>query len=107
VTLVAAHDTTLIEIQPDHNNGGEAWFISGTTQNSTRNRGLFQWDLSDIIPVGAIILSVELTLDVTKIPGCGIANSSFSLYRMLRPWGEGDKVAIDNSGGQGAPASTG
>ncbi len=107
VTLVPSHDTTLIEIQPDRNNGGQAWVNAGTTQNGTRNRGLFQWDLTGVIPSGATVESVDVTLEVTRVPGCGIANSSFSLYRMLRSWGEGDKVALDNAGGQGAPATLG
>lgn len=107
VSLIPSRDTTLIEIAPDRSNGGEGWFNAGTTQNGTRNRGLLQWDFTGTIPAGATILSVELTLEVTRVPGCGRADSSFSLYRMLRPWGEGDKIAIDNAGGQGAPATTG
>jgi len=107
VTLTPSHDATLIKIQPDRNNGGEAWVNAGTTQNGTPNRGLFQWDLTGAIPVGATIVSADVTFEVIKVPGCGIANSSFSLYRMLDSWGEGNKVALDNGGGQGAPATAG
>jgi len=107
VTVTPSHDATLIQIHPDRNNGGEAWVNAGTTQKSTPNRGLFQWDLTGVIPVGATILSADVTFEVTKVPGCGIANSSFSLYRMLQSWGEGNKVAVDNGGGQGAPATAG
>ena len=107
VTLVSSHDTALIEVEPDHNNGGEPFVNAGTTQNLTRNRGLFQWDLTGAIPPGATILSADVIFEVTRDPGCGIANSSFSLYRMLRSWGEGDKVATDNGGGRGAPATVG
>ena len=107
VTLTPAHDTSLMEIQPDRNNGGEGWFLAGTTQNGTRNRGLIQFDLTGVIPANATITSVDLSLDVTRVPGCGFALSSFSLHRMSVSWGEGDKIAIDNAGGQGAPATPG
>jgi hypothetical protein len=107
VTATPSQDATLIEIQPDRNNGGEQWVNAGTTQNGTRNRGLFQWDLTSLIPVGATILSASVTFEVIKVPGCGMASSSFSLYRMFSSWGEGNKVAIDNQGGQGAPATAG
>jgi hypothetical protein len=107
VTLIPSHDTTLMEIQPDRNNGGQGWVNAGTTQNVTRNHGLFQWDLTEAIPFGSTILSATVTFDVTRSPGCGIGNSSFSLYRVFRPWGEGDKIAVDNRGGQGAPATGG
>ena len=107
VSLTASHDTTLIEVAPNSNNGGQAWVNAGTTQNGTRNRGLFQWDLTGAIPAGATILSVDLTLAVTRVPDAGRADSPFSLYRLLVPWGEGNKVAIDNRGGQGAPATAG
>jgi hypothetical protein len=107
VSLTPSHDATLIEVKPDNNNGGQGWVNAGTTQNDTRNRGLFQWDLTGVIPADAIILSACVTFEVIKDPGCGIANSSFSLYRMLQSWGEGNKVALDNGGGQGAPATAG
>jgi hypothetical protein len=95
-----------MQIQPERNNGAEEWFLAGTTQNGTRNRGLLQFDLTGI-PANSIITSVSLSLDVTRMPGCGFAISSFSLHRMLVSWGEGDKFALDNSGGQGAPATAG
>ena len=106
ITLVPAHDTSLIQVQPNRNNGGEAWFLAGTTQNGTRNRGLLQFDLSGI-PANAIITSASLSIEVTRVPGCGFSISSFSLHRMLVSWGEGGQIAIDNNGGQGAPAAPG
>ena len=107
VTLNPSHDTSLIQVQPDRNNGGEAWFLAGTTQNGTLNRGLIQFDFTGVLPPNAVITSVNLSLDVTRVPSCGSAISSFSLHRLLVPWGEGNKVALDNNGGQGAPATAG
>jgi len=107
VSLTSSHDTSLIEVAPNSNNGGQGWVLAGTTQNGTRNRGLFQWDFTGVIPPGATILSVDLALAVTRVPDASRVDSSFSLYRMLVPWGEGNKVAIENRGGQGAPATAG
>jgi len=107
VTIVPSHDTSLMEVQQDRNNGGEAWFLAGTTQNGTRNRALLQFDIANSVPANAVITSVTLSLNVTHQPGCGFAISSFSLHPLLVSWGEGDKFAIDNAGGQGAPATAG
>lgn len=107
VTKPPSADTSLIEVAPTNNNGGQAWVLSGRTQNGTRNRGLFKFDFTDI-PTNAVILSVAFVVEVTQVPSAGQANSTFGLHRMLRPWGEGDKSAT-NSGtfGQGLPASPG
>ncbi|MEY2409128.1 MAG: hypothetical protein QOF48_1798 [Verrucomicrobiota bacterium] len=107
VTLNPAHDATLIEIAPNRNNGAEQWFMAGTTQNGTRNRGLLQFDFTGIIPANAIITSVDLSLEVTRVPGCGLVSSQFSLHQMLTSWGEGAKFAVDNQGGQGDDATAG
>lgn len=105
VQLTPSVDTSLIEAAPGRNNGGEAWVLAGTTQNYTRNRGLFGFDLTRSIPANSIITSVQLTLDVTRHPiGDGYNEASFGLFRVYKPWGEGNKIAIDNNGGQGAPA---
>jgi hypothetical protein len=103
-TLRPVADTSLMETAPDNNNGGEAWVLAGTTQNFTRNRGLFLFDFGADIPAGAIIDSVSLQLEVTRQPGDGYNPAPFGLHRVLRPWGEGDKSALDNAGGMGALA---
>lgn len=106
VTLIPIADTTLIEITTDRNNGAEAWVNSGTTQNFTKNRGLFKFDIAAHVPAFSVINSVTLLIEVTRQPGDGLNPSNFGLHRMLTSWGEGDKVALDNNGGMGAPAST-
>jgi hypothetical protein len=106
ITLAPVADTSLIEVAPTNNHGGQAWVNSGTTQNGPRTRGLFQFDLS-VIPTNAIVLSAELVLSVTGQP-VEPANAPFGLYRMLQPWGEGDKSADAPPGyGQGLPAEPG
>lgn len=106
ITLIPLADTSLIEIAPSNNNGGQAWLLSGKIQNDVyRDRALMKFDLS-IIPTNALVVSAAVVLEVTRQPGDGLANAPFGLHRMLRPWGEGDKVAITVPG-QGLPASPG
>jgi hypothetical protein len=105
VVLTPAADTTLMEVAPNNNLGGQIYFNSGTTQNGTRNRGLLQFDLSQI-PQDAAITSVNLLLEVVHVPSCGYAPSDFGLHPVLAPWGEGNK-RTSLSPGQGAPATAG
>jgi len=106
VVLTPSADATLIERAPNNSSGGGIFFNAGTTQVGTRNRALIQFDLSPI-PAGAIITAATLSLNVVREPGCGSADASFGLYRVLRPWGEGSNVPTDNAGGLGAPAQPG
>ncbi len=105
ITNSSSADTSLLEIEPSHNNGGQASVISGHIQNPFRTRGLYQFDLTSL-PTNTLIQSVVLELTVTAEPGDGLANAAFGLHRMLRPWGEGDKVAVARPG-QGEPATAG
>jgi hypothetical protein len=106
ITLIPSADTSLIEIAPTNNNGGQAWLLSGKIQNDVyRVRALMKFDFSTL-PTNAIVLSARVTIEVTRQPGDGLANAPFGLYRMLRSWGEGDKVATTVPG-QGLPASPG
>jgi len=106
LTLIPSADTSLMEIAPTNNNGGQAWLLSGKIQNDVyRVRALMKFDFSGL-PTNAIVLSARLTVEVTRQPGDGLANAPFGLYRMLRPWGEGNKVAITVPG-QGLPATDG
>lgn len=106
ITMLPSADTSLIEIAPTNNNGGQAWLLSGKIQNDVyRVRALMKFDFS-ALPTNAIVLSAMATVEVTRQPGDGLANAPFGLYRMLRPWGEGDKVATTVPG-QGLPATEG
>src|SRR5215211_7466597 len=107
VLLNPSADATLHEIAPENSSGGMEFFIAGTTQNRTKNRALLQFDIASLIPAGSIINDVTLSIDVIRQPGCGFEVSSFGLHRMLRSWGEGDTVPIDNVGGMGGPAQVG
>ena len=89
ITLNPSADTALHEYFPENNLGAQAWLTAGTTQNGPRTRGLMRFDFTGLIPAGAIVNSVTLTLEVTRTPIDGDAPSSFLLHRMLVGWGEG------------------
>jgi hypothetical protein len=106
--LIPVADTTLIETEPGNNLGGAAIVNSGTTQNFTRNRGLFRFDFTDQIPPGSRITIADFVVEVTGEPKEEQRSSSFGLHRVLKPWGEGDKTSPDPiHPGLGAPATSG
>ncbi len=109
VTVRPAADTTLFESAPNDNMGGWTHVVSGTTGSQadrTRNRGLLRFDVAGSVPAGAQVISARLALEVVRIPanvgGGGPVASVFGLHRVLRPWGEGDKL-----GDRGFPADSG
>lgn len=83
-------DTTLVETVAENNVGGTPFVNAGTSGISTRNRGLYQFDLNSI-PQGSKIKSALLLLEVTREPNGGVVSSTFSLHRLLKSWGEGNK----------------
>src|SRR5436190_3400612 len=83
VILTPVADTTLIETEPGNNLGGAAIVNSGTTQNFTRNRGLFRFDISGQIPLGSRITKVDFVVEVTGQPKEEQWSSSFGLHRLL------------------------
>jgi hypothetical protein len=108
VSLTSAADTTLIETEPGNNLGGAVIVNSGTTQNFTRNRGLFRFDFTGRIPPGSRITKADFVVEVTGQPKEEQRSSSFGLHRVLKPWGEGDKTSPDPiHPGLGAPATAG
>jgi hypothetical protein len=107
VVLTPVADTTLIEAVPNNNLGGQLFANAGTTQNFTKNRACFRFDLSGNVPQSATITSAKVVFEVTKQPVDGYTPAPFGLHRVLRAWGEGDKTAAEGaSPGLGAPATT-
>src|SRR5437762_2179927 len=71
--IVPIADTTLSENYPSNNFGAMKFVNSGTTQNLTKNRALFAFDIAGAIPQGSKIKAAGLTLEVTKLPADGYA----------------------------------
>src|SRR5882762_3394359 len=72
ITNNSIADTSLLEVAPSNNNGGQAFVISGHIQNPARARGLYRFGFTGL-PTTAIIQSVVLELTVTRQPGDGLA----------------------------------
>jgi hypothetical protein len=100
-------DTTLSQNYPSNNFGGMLFANSGTTQNLTKNRALFKFNVAGALPAGSKINSASLVLSLTHIPADGYTFSDFGLHRLLRGWGEGNKSTPPNipNAGNGAPAT--
>ncbi len=108
IQLRPVADTSLSETAPNNNLGGQSFTTAGVTQNNTKTRALYQFDIAGNIPATSLITSVELLFEVTRQPVDGYAIGTFGLHRMLVPWGEGNKVTANpNFPGQGAPATFG
>ena len=85
--------------------GGQLFVNSGTTQNGTRTRALFKFELA-AIPPGSKITSAFLRLECTRDPAeaDNRVASYYQLFRLLVPWGEGTKT---NESINGFPVSVG
>ncbi len=84
-------DTTLSENWPTNNMGKLIFANSGTTQNFTKNRALFQFDIAASIPAHSRITGAKLILEVVKEPADGFNPADFGIHRLLVPWGEGSQ----------------
>jgi len=109
VSLIPIADTSLLEFFPSNNIGGAIELIAGTSENLTRHRPLIKFDVAGNLPAGARVTSAQFVVEVTKVPQNGFAFAEYGLHRMLKNWGEGDKVSSTNCmscAGSGQPAST-
>ena len=106
--LVPIADTMLSENYPSNNFGKLGFANAGTTQNLTKNRALFKFDIAGTLPKGSKIDSASLVLAVTRAPADGFTFSDFGLHRVLRDWAEGNKTtpANNQNAGTGALATT-
>src|ERR1700712_4481508 len=64
-TVVASKDNSLFANNVDNSNGGGAGVFVGTTnsvQNNSVRRGLLEFDIASVVPSGATITEVNLTM---------------------------------------------
>ena len=90
LTLTPSADTTLFQNFPDNNLGGVTMLAAGTTAHGFLTRALIKFDVAGQIPPGSTVTSARLRVTVSRAP-LGAQPSTFSLRRVLRDWGEGDK----------------
>lgn len=108
IQLNPVADTFIIDNFPTNNAGRSEGFTVGRDNDGTGNirRGLIRFDLSTV-PPGSTVTSAILELTVKNVPSNGI-DTEFSILRLLRDWGEGDKLAFrPGSGFRGEPATAG
>ena len=84
VTPVADSFMSAVPINPPTSGGS---VVAGTTAQGVRVRGLFRFELTGVIPAGAVVRSATVTVEVTKGPS-GAESSLFELRRVLQGWDE-------------------
>ncbi len=110
VSLTATEDTAIyasLDATNQRSAGGGESVVAGRTgpnQGGGVRRSLFWFDLSSLIPTGAVIQAATLRLTVDKSERAGPV--TMSLFRLTNSWGEGT-VAPSAGQGQGGPAEPG
>lgn len=87
-------DTTLHELSPNNNMGAHTHVAAGSTQHNApggglvRTRGLFGFPINQI-PSGSSIVAATVRINVIPADRPLTTPASYSLHRLLQPWGEG------------------
>jgi len=102
VSIGASQDNTIFDEGATSNGAGD-YFFAGMTAAQRIRRGLLSFDVAGVVPSGATITDVTLTLHMSRAIGGTFA---VGLHRALAAWGEGASDA-PNEEGSGAPAQTG
>jgi hypothetical protein len=90
ITLTPSADTSLFQGAADNNMGGHETLAAGGNAIGVSFRALLKFDVAGSLPPGTVVQSVSLQLSVIKSAGAA-APSTFTVYRVLNDWGEGDK----------------
>src|SRR4051812_27340068 len=88
ISVTSTEDSTIEQGSPDSNFGTSVTAISGklgTFASGEVRHALFKFDLNGKIPAGASITSVNLQVQVVRVP-LSPANSTFDLRRVLQNW---------------------
>jgi hypothetical protein len=105
-TLSASKDNTIFSESISESEGSGGTFYVGRTgirPGGGVRRALLAFDLG-LVPAGAVVESVSLTLNLVTVPPAASTSPSISLHRVLKDWGE----AGSSSGtGEGASAQPG
>ncbi len=102
VVLGASADNTIYQNFPGNSNAIGQNFFSGNNGGNSPRRALLKFNIGSVVPSGAIITAVTLTLN------CNISRNiadNVSLYRLTTDWGEGTSNAAATGDGGGAAAT--
>jgi hypothetical protein len=110
ISLTSQRDATLYESSGTRSNGAGGVIFTGTNSSGSPRRGLIWFDVASVIPTGATIDSVQLSLTVAGVAGGGTDPFPYvtRIYPVTRNWGEGTLGAGSNTAGsgQGFPTPT-
>ena len=101
--IISSKDNTLYaDASGAKSNARGQYMFAGVTSNGAERRAIMAFDVAAVIPAGATIDSVHLTLHMSKT----IANTTpVFLHRVLADWGDGTSQASDEEG-KGAQSQT-
>ncbi len=102
VMIPPTRDASIYSENDNANGAGPDLFL-GITLMGNERRALVAYDDLSAIPAGAVILSVELRINVNLGRGGAI---STSIHELTADWGEGTTIA-PGPGGRGGPPSAG
>jgi hypothetical protein len=103
--LVAVKDATLFEdAEGDVANGAGSYIFAGNTNNGSARRGMLTFDVAGAVPEDSIILSVTLSMTMSKTPS-PVLDETITLVPVLVDWGEGTSDASGEEGGGTAATS--
>src|SRR5438046_10543083 len=101
-TIINIHpikDNTLYEFDPaegDQSNALGNHFFAGETAMGELRRGVLAFDIAGNIPAGSTILSVTLSLTMSRT-GLDAART-VALHKVLADWAEGSSVVAGDEG---------
>jgi hypothetical protein len=102
VNLSAGRDNTLYESATGAwSNGAGAHIFAGSSADGDKHRALIAFDIAELIPVGATIQDVNLTLHLSRTSSPA---HTVTLHPVTSAWGEGTSNAGGNEGGGAAAA---
>ncbi len=92
VELSPSADTALFQYRPDNNFGASELAAGSIGIETNRSRALLKFEVTNAIPPDAVLTGARLRLRVTRTPGVVETGSRFELHRVLKDWGEGNKI---------------
>jgi len=103
VSLHATRDATLYQSSDGSlANGAGRYLFGGRTNQNLARRGLLHFDVASVVPTGAEITAVRLTLNLSQV-NSGSGARDVSLHLALSPWTSGLSNPSDTESGGTAP----
>jgi hypothetical protein len=102
VLLSAVKDNTIYQNFAGNSNGAGPDFFAGNNNGNSPRRALIKFDIAAVVPAGATISSVTLTLVCNRTRA---AADNVTLHTLNADWGEGTSDGGATNDGDGATAT--